>query len=99
MMTTAELDALPVTFSLETAARALGVGRNQAYAAVKADRFPIRVLTLSGRYRVSKFDLLRFLGANSSDVPQIDNSAGHGVASGHADRRSLRPMRDGGGAA
>ncbi len=63
MMTPAELDALPVVFSLETAARALGVGRNQAYDLARRGQFPVRVRVICGRYRVTRYDLMAWLGA------------------------------------
>ena len=62
-MTSEELEALPVTFGLRTAARAIGIGKNQAYRQVKDGTFPVRVLpSADGRYRVSKYDLLAYLG-------------------------------------
>jgi len=98
-MTPAELNDLPVTFSLETAARAIGVGRNQAYRLLHEGRFPVRVLTICGRHKVSRFDLLRYLGADlemrSPDVPPVGETAGQNGASGHADRSPLRPVRGG----
>ena len=64
-MTTEELAALPITFGLETAARAIGIGRDTAYRLAKAGEFPVRILPgHSGRYRVSKADLLAYLGAD-----------------------------------
>jgi Helix-turn-helix domain len=66
-MTSEELDALPVTFGLETAARAIGVGRDRAYVLAKTGRFPVRILPGHGaRYRVSKADLLAYLGADQT---------------------------------
>ncbi|MDQ2874606.1 MAG: hypothetical protein M3Y33_07295 [Actinomycetota bacterium] len=62
-MTTAELEALPVTIGLVTAAQAIGLGRSQAYELQRRDEFPVRVRTLCGHYKVSKFDLLAYLGA------------------------------------
>jgi helix-turn-helix protein len=64
-VTSEELNALPVTFGLETAARAIGVGRDRAYAMAKTGQFPVRILPgRGGRYRVSKADLLAYLGAD-----------------------------------
>ncbi len=61
-MSTQELDALPVTFGLETAARAISMGRDRAYRLAKAGEFPVRILPgRGGRYRVSKADLLAYL--------------------------------------
>ncbi|HEX9519655.1 MAG TPA: helix-turn-helix domain-containing protein [Streptosporangiaceae bacterium] len=56
-------EALPPVFSVQTASRVLGIGKNQTYDLIKAGRYPVRVLEICGRYRVSRYDLLRFLGA------------------------------------
>jgi predicted DNA-binding transcriptional regulator AlpA len=61
-MTSEELFALPEVFGLATAARAVGCGRNQAYQMVKRGAFPVRVREVGGRYRVTKADLLAWLG-------------------------------------
>ncbi len=61
-MTTEELAALPVVFGLATAARAIGTGRNQRYQMAKAGTFPIRVRVVGGRYKVTKADLMAWLG-------------------------------------
>ncbi len=82
MMTPAELDALPVTISLATACRALGVGRNQGYRLLHEGQFPVRVLTLCGRHKVSKWDLLAYLHAPG--YAPADESAGDDAASSHA---------------
>jgi hypothetical protein len=64
-MTSEELDELPITFGLEIAARAIGIGRDRAYALAKASKFPVRILPgRGGRYRISKADLLAYLGAD-----------------------------------
>lgn len=64
-MTSEELAALPVVISLETAARAIGIGRDRAYALARTGKFPVRILPgRSGRYRISKADLLAYLGAD-----------------------------------
>jgi hypothetical protein len=62
-MTSEELAALPVVINLETAARAVGIGRDRAYALARTGQFPVRILPgHGGRYRVSKVDLLVYLG-------------------------------------
>jgi hypothetical protein len=45
------------------ASRILGIGRDQGYELARADTYPVRVLKSNGRYKVSKFDLLAYLGA------------------------------------
>ena len=43
-MTTDELDALPVAVPLETAARAIDIGRDRAYQMARDGAFPVRIL-------------------------------------------------------
>ena len=64
-MTEDELRGLPVSFDLVTAARAIGMGRTIAYGAAKRGQFPMRVLRVGNRYRVTKADLLAFLDGNT----------------------------------
>ncbi|MFE2282859.1 integrase [Streptomyces sp. NPDC059443] len=61
-MAAAELVALPVSFDLDTANRALALGRTTGYALAKSGEYPVRVLRLGRQYRVTRYDLLRFLG-------------------------------------
>ncbi|MGI5214948.1 helix-turn-helix domain-containing protein [Plantactinospora sp. CA-290183] len=61
-MSRADLLALPVSFDLETAGRACGIGRTLAYDMAKRGEFPVRVLRLGKAYRVTRADLLRYLG-------------------------------------
>jgi hypothetical protein len=56
-------EALPPTFPVQLASRILGIGRNRTYELIKVDAYPVRVRKSGGRYRVSKYDLLRHLGA------------------------------------
>ena len=68
---TVNLLELPLTLPLwpdarepdePAAAPILGMGRSKAYALAKRGEFPIRVLRIGGSYRVSRADLLRYLG-------------------------------------
>lgn len=61
-MTHEELLALPVAVPLDVANRALGMGRTTGYALAKGGRYPVRVLRLGRQYRVTRADLLRYLG-------------------------------------
>ncbi|MDK9498236.1 integrase [Streptomyces katrae] len=61
-MTHAELVALPVSFPLEVANRALSIGRTQGYAMAKTGTYPVRVRQIGRAYRVTRYDLLSFLG-------------------------------------
>lgn len=58
----AELLALPAVVDIETAARALQLGRTKAYELAKTGRFPCRVLRIGNTYRIATADLLTLLG-------------------------------------
>lgn len=58
----AEARALPVVFPLETANRALGIGRTGGYTLAKRGEYPLPVLRLGNAYRVRRVDLLAYLG-------------------------------------
>lgn len=60
-LTRAELDKLPTVVDLVTAGRALGIGRTKAHEMARAGTFPVRVLPLGRRYRVSTAELRDFL--------------------------------------
>lgn len=58
---------LPPTFPVQVASRVLGIGRNRTYELIRAGAYPVRVIETDGgrfgaRYRVSRADLLRYLG-------------------------------------
>ncbi|MFA1548618.1 MULTISPECIES: helix-turn-helix domain-containing protein [Actinomadura] len=57
-----ELLALPTTVSVETAARAIGLGRTRAYQLARQGQFPCKVIRIGASYRVVTADLLRLLG-------------------------------------
>lgn len=67
-MTMEELLALPVSFGLPVAARALGIGKNMAYemaaagALTDGDALPCPVRRYRNEYRVTRPDLFRALG-------------------------------------
>ncbi len=52
---------LPPTFSVLTASQVLGIGKNQTYRLIEDGSYPLPVLGAKGRYKVSKWDLLRYL--------------------------------------
>ncbi|MFC5185827.1 MerR family transcriptional regulator [Actinomadura harenae] len=60
-MTRDELLSLPTTTSVETAARALGMGRTRAYELAKLGQFPCKVIRIGVSYRVVTADLHRLL--------------------------------------
>ena len=60
-----DLEDLPPTVPLQVASRILGIGRDHAYELVRSGMYPVRVLESNGRFKVSKFDLLTYLGATA----------------------------------
>ncbi|MER6812986.1 DNA-binding protein [Spirillospora sp. NPDC000708] len=57
-----ELLGLPTTTSVETAARAIGLGRTRAYELARRGEFPCKVIRIGASYRVVTVDLRRLLG-------------------------------------
>lgn len=58
---------LPPVFGVLTASRILRIGKNRTYQLIKEDRYPIRVLAdPGGRLKVTKYDLLAYLGADQA---------------------------------
>lgn len=57
-----ELLALPVAFDLETANRALLMGRTKGFDLAKRGEYPVPVRRDGRTYRVNRADLLRELG-------------------------------------
>lgn len=85
-MTPAEVRALgaaATTCDVETAGRALGMGRAAAYGAVRDGRFPVPVLRLGQRLRVPTGPLLAVLGLAP---PADDESTDSAVTCGDARR-------------
>jgi excisionase family DNA binding protein len=63
-MSREELAALPTTTTIETAARALGLGRTRAYQLARENRFPCKVIRIGTSYRVVTADLQRLMACN-----------------------------------
>ncbi|WP_024934448.1 helix-turn-helix domain-containing protein [Actinomadura welshii] len=63
-MTREELAALPTTTTIETAARALGLGRTRAYELARQGRFPCKVIRIGTSYRVVTADLRDLLAGH-----------------------------------
>ncbi|MFG2021852.1 helix-turn-helix domain-containing protein [Actinomadura geliboluensis] len=61
-----ELLALPTTISVETAARAIGLGRTRAYQLARQGQFPCKVIRIGTSYRIVTVDLRRLLGIEPS---------------------------------
>ena len=69
-MSRAELLDLPAAIDLDTANRALGLGRSKGYELARRDLYPCRVLRLGKKYRVITADLLRVLGITATVTEQ-----------------------------
>jgi hypothetical protein len=67
-MTMDALLALPVRVGIQTAAAALGIGRNEAYRLAEADEFPCPVHRRGGALVVFRPDLFRAVGLDPSMV-------------------------------
>lgn len=59
-----QTQSIKPTMPLVEAGKVLGIGRNQSYELARTDSFPVRVLRIGSRYRVSRYDLERYLGAD-----------------------------------
>jgi hypothetical protein len=59
-----EIRSWPAVVGLVQAAAALSIGRTKAHEMARAGTFPIWLLRLGTRYRVSTADILTFLGAD-----------------------------------
>ncbi|MEU9111184.1 hypothetical protein AB0D04_05110 [Streptomyces sp. NPDC048483] len=57
-----EILALPAAVDLETANRALGLGRSKGYELAKRGQYPCRLLRLGNAYRVVTAELQALLG-------------------------------------
>ncbi|MFD9789603.1 integrase [Streptomyces sp. NPDC059070] len=64
-MTHEELMALPVTFPLETANRALSLGRTTGYSLAKRGVYPVPLLPGRRGYVVSRYHLHQYLGVQA----------------------------------
>ncbi|MFE2426987.1 hypothetical protein ACFXJ5_09570 [Streptomyces sp. NPDC059373] len=69
-LTRDELLALPAVIDLDTANRALALGRSTGYALAKRGQYPVKVLRFGNAYRVPTADLLRVLGMTAPEVPE-----------------------------
>lgn len=68
-LTPSELRALPSVVDLVTAGKALGMGRTKSHELARRGEFPVRVLRLGQRYRVSTAELRNFLGIRDEAAP------------------------------
>ncbi|MBB1242501.1 integrase [Streptomyces durbertensis] len=61
--------ALPAAIDLDTANRALSIGRSTGYALAKRGQYPVKILRLGNAYRVITADLLRVLSIDTKPHP------------------------------
>lgn len=69
LMTLAATAELPTVLNLETAARALGIGRTTAYALARRGEFPCPLIRIGGAYRVPTAGVLKVLGLSPARAP------------------------------
>lgn len=81
-LTSGELLGLPVVIDLDTANRALLIGRSTGYGLAKQGVYPVKVLKLGNAYRVVTADLLKLLGLQR-------RPGGAGQAEGESERHGL----------
>jgi predicted DNA-binding transcriptional regulator AlpA len=65
-----DLDDLPPTINIETAATILGCGRSLAYDLARRGEFPCRVIRLGRRYVIPTADLLRVVGVSAHNTTE-----------------------------
>jgi hypothetical protein len=60
--TPVEIRGFTATVDVPTAGRCWGLGRDASYALARTGRFPVPVLELGGRLRVSRASIMKALG-------------------------------------
>lgn len=80
VMSLAEVDALPAVTSLETAGRALGIGRTKAYQLARDGQFPVPVIRAGRAWLVPAAGLRTLLG-----LPAAGTARGQPPADGSDD--------------
>lgn len=68
-------ETLPPVFPVLVASSVLGIGKNQTYQLLSKGEYPVRVRRISGHWKVSRWDLLRYLGVLAE--PDGDEPARH----------------------
>ena len=71
-MSQAELFKLAVSVDLETAGRAFGIGRTKAFELARAGQFPVPVLRVGVKYRVTRTSILKALGIDPAAAVSQD---------------------------
>lgn len=60
-MSVEELFSLPVMVDLATANRALGIGRTVGYRLARQGQYPVPLIRVGSRYRITRASLLHYL--------------------------------------
>lgn len=80
-LTGEELLALPAVIDLDTANKALMIGRSTGYGLARQGDYPVRVLRLGNAYRVPTAELLKLLGlADDGGDMTGDRTESHALA-------------------
>jgi hypothetical protein len=74
--TVEEIRLWPVTVDVQTAGRAFGIGRDQAYRLAREGQFPVPVLRLGRYLRVTRAAVLDALGIEDA-APSGPNLTAH----------------------
>lgn len=80
-LTSDELLVLPAVIDLDTANRALRIGRSTGYGLAKHGKYPVKVLRLGNAYRVVTADLLKLLGLERQRT-EVDRTEARGEQHG-----------------
>ncbi len=96
--TSDEVRSWPVTIDIQTAARAWGIGRDQAYRLFHEGRFPVPVLHLGRNLRVTRASVLEALGihdASPERAPEEPDARGALAEDGEkTDRMSMQTLTE-----
>ncbi|HLK79656.1 MAG TPA: DNA-binding protein [Streptosporangiaceae bacterium] len=67
-----ELLSLPVSVDLTTAGRAFGIGRTKSFELVRQGRFPVKVISVGAKYRVTRSAIFEALGLDPATAVSTD---------------------------
>ena len=67
-----ELLSLPVSVDLTTAGRAFGIGRTKSFELARKGRFPVKVISVGAKYRVTRSAIFEALGLDPATATASD---------------------------
>jgi hypothetical protein len=70
-----ELLSLPVSVDLTTAGRAFGIGRTKSFELARQGRFPVKVMSVGAKYRVTRSAIFEALGLDPAAAASDQLSA------------------------